>query len=259
MRDMKIILMTAMLVAGTGAFAQRDREDNNRHKNKDKQKTEVNTERKDSESRHSETRQDSRGRENRELVYSDRDRVRYSERNEHRNDLNSDNHRYDQRNNPKNRERSNDLHKRNDREDRAYVNRGNRNEHGRSYAYGHREHRDEACPLCYQPRLRGGFSIHYSVQDLASMETRRLAMALDLTERQIERIYSINLRYLSRRAGNHYYAMERREREIRKVLRWGQVHDYDIYLRHMDKQELCDDCHVGWGNGKLRIAFNINL
>jgi len=252
MRDMKIILLTAMLVAGTGAFAQRESGENNRHNKKDKQKTEVKTERKDSESRHSEARQDSRIRGNREIVYSERDRVRYSERNEHRNDQNSDNRRYDQRNDPQNRERSYGH-------DRYYGNRGNRNDYGRNYAYGHREHYDEACPLCYQPRLRGGFSIHYSVQDLAGMETRRLAMALDLTEIQIERIYNVNLKYLSRRSGNHYYAMERRERAIRNILRWDQRHDYDIYLRHMDEQELCDDCHVGWGNGKLRIAFNINL
>ena len=113
--------------------------------------------------------------------------------------------------------------------------------------------------MCYQPRLGRGYSINYSVSDLASIETNRISMVLDLSDRQIDKIYRINLKYLSRRPGNHFYAMERREREIRNVLRFGQIQAYDVYLEHLDNSDFCDNCHDGWGNGTFRVAFQLNL
>ena len=94
---------------------------------------------------------------------------------------------------------------------------------------------------------------------MAWMETDRLAMALDLSDRQIDKIYRINVKYLSQRHGNRYNSLERRERAIRNVLSYSQRRYYDNYLDRMDTDEFCENCNDGWDNGNFRVAFQINL
>jgi hypothetical protein len=94
------------------------------------------------------------------------------------------------------------------------------------------------------PRPRIGFSLNLNLgrneyNELARIETNNIAMALDLSDRQVDKIYRINLKYLNRRPGNHLYAMERREREIRRVLDWEQEEAYNDYLKDMNSDYLC--------------------
>jgi len=256
MKTMKFVLLAALMLAGTGAFAQRNREENNRPK-KEKQKTEVRSEHKESDTRQSRVAQDPRSRNKREIVYSEKGSVRYTEGNENRN---AQHREYDPGRNEQRREQSNDRYdNRNNHHSNGYVAYRKYDNHNRDYAYDRRNRHDDACPLCYLPRFERGYSMNYSVSDLATVETNRISMVLDLSERQIYKIYRINLNYLSRRPGNHFYAMERRERAIRKVLRFGQIQAYEVYLDHLDNSEICDNCHDGWGNGTFRIAFQLNL
>ena len=272
MKTNRFVLIAAMLVAGTGAFAQRRGDDSYRQK-KDDQKSEVRFENTRTEARSPETKKEEvRGRESREIIYSDKKEVRYSDGRDGQNGRNSENKDYRNGRNPGDRE--NDHH--GDSDDRRYdQGRGRANDryddhrrdrddrysghHGNVYSYGHVGRHDEACPFCYGPRQRSGFSVHYSVQDLARLETRRLEMVLNLTERQIERIFRINLKYLTRRPGNYYDAMARREREIRSALRWGQAQVYAGYLRHLDENDLCDNCYDGRAGRNSGFSFSINF
>jgi len=94
---------------------------------------------------------------------------------------------------------------------------------------------------------------------MAWMETDRIAMALDLSDRQIDKIYTINYRYLSQRSRSRYNSLERRERAIRNVLSYSQRRYYDNYLDEMDEGEFCENCNDGWDNGNFRVAFQLNL
>jgi len=173
--------------------------------------------------------------------------VRYSVRSENRN---PDNNRYEQYQNSRNRYRNNDRFE--GRNNHSYDNRP------RIYAtYNRYQH--EACPLCYGPRMHQGFGNRYSVSDMAWMETDRIAMALDLSDRQIDEIYTINFRYLSQRSGSRYNSLERRERSIRNVLSYSQRRYYDNYLDQMNEGEFCENCNDGWDNGNFRVAFQLNL
>lgn len=257
MKTRNLVLLAAMLVVGTSAFAQRNNDENDRQK-KDKQKSEVRSEKETDDRRSEVNRKDTRRREGNERAYLKRKEIRYSGNENTRGERGSDDKEYGHRRDSDDRKYDRDQDRRNDNYRRNRDDRSS-NKHGHAYAYGRMERHEEACPLCYQPRQRSGFSIHHSVQDLARLETRRLAMTLNLTNWQMDKIYKINLKYLSRRSNDHYFAMEKREREIRKVLRWGQIHAYETYLRRIDNNDFCDNCHEGWGNDRLRIAFKINL
>jgi len=176
-------------------------------------------------------------------------------------DRNSDNRNYNDNRNSNNRDYRND---------RNFDSRGNYNNHsvrdnryldyhGNGFTIGRRVHRFDACPFCYGPRLNIGFSRNYSLQELARIETERLQMALNLTNRQVSQIYSINLNYLYRRSGSYFMDMERRERSIRSVLRWSQIQAYDRYITEIGEGDICDHCYSGRGNRSFGLAFRINF
>lgn len=237
-----------------------DRESNTRSESRSTDRTLVvrNQDDRSDERRPDAKKEDDRG--GRKIVVAENGRIRYSESNNHSDSKDKDRG-YD-------RDRDRGDNRYSDRNDRFDNRRDNRYETRHDGRYDKRSmifannrpyRHQETCFLCYGPRLRGGFSYSYSTSELAWMETDRLAMVIDLSDRQLERIYKINLNYLTHRYNNRYSGMERRERDIRRVLSWSQERDYELYLRDLDATEFCEHCHDGFGDNHFRIAFRINL
>lgn len=78
-----------------------------------------------------------------------------------------------------------------------------------------------------------------SIEDLAWMETNRIAFALELSNHQRNRIFEINYRYLAHRHNGDYYPSERRDREIRRILRLGQIVAFAVLLNELQEGKTC--------------------
>lgn len=102
-----------------------------------------------------------------------------------------------------------------------------------------REMMVDACAVCYNP-LHG--ELNCSIEELAWMETDRIALALELSSRQRERVFEINLRYLSHHYRGDYYPVSKRDREIRRILRVGQIIAFAVLLDELRSGDLCYDC-----------------
>lgn len=81
-----------------------------------------------------------------------------------------------------------------------------------------------------------------SIEDLAWKETNRIAFALELSDRQRNRIFEINYRYLAHRHNGEYYPSERRDREIRRILRVGQIIAFAVLLDELRGNPTCYHC-----------------
>jgi hypothetical protein len=109
--------------------------------------------------------------------------------------------------------------------------------------HGYRVYREmyvDACPICYDPLHNG--RLDCSLEDLAWMETNRIAFALELSDHQRNRVFDINYRYLSHRYQGDYYPTSRRDREIRRILRLGQIIAFAVLLDELREGELCYTC-----------------
>lgn len=109
--------------------------------------------------------------------------------------------------------------------------------------HGYRAYREmyvDACPICYNPLHDG--RLDCSLEDLAWMETNRIAFALELSDHQRNRVFDINYRYLAHRYQGDYYPTSRRDREIRRVLRLGQIIAFAVLLDELREGELCYNC-----------------
>jgi hypothetical protein len=147
--------------------------------------------------------------------------------------------------------------------DYHYTNREMRCDHcvGRGYTFNHngfgrircphcegrglrviREIRLSTCASCYDPLYDSNMYSNYTLEELARLETNRLVIALDLSDRQTERIFQVNLRYLTDRRQHGYCSHERRDHEIRNILRIGQVTAFVLYLHDLANNDLCDNC-----------------
>lgn len=103
----------------------------------------------------------------------------------------------------------------------------------------YREMYVDACNVCYDP-LHG--QLECSLEELAWMETNRIAMALELSDRQRNRIFDINFRYITHRYNGDYYSTTRRDREIRHVLHLGQLVAFAILMNELHEGEVCYNC-----------------
>lgn len=104
----------------------------------------------------------------------------------------------------------------------------------------YREMYVNACPVCYDP-LRNE-NLGCSLEDLAWMETDRLVVALELSDHQRNRIFDINYRYITHHYNGDYYPTSRRDREIRRILRLGQIVAYAFILNELRNGDLCYNC-----------------
>ena len=97
-----------------------------------------------------------------------------------------------------------------------------------------------ACPVCYNPLHDG--QLDCSLEDLAWMETNRIAQALELSDHQRNRVFEINYRYNTHCYNGEYYPTTRRDREIRHILHLGQVIAFAILLNELHHGEVCCNC-----------------
>jgi hypothetical protein len=104
----------------------------------------------------------------------------------------------------------------------------------------YREMYVNACPVCYDP-LRNE-NLGCSLEDLAWMETNRLVVALELSDHQRNRIFDINYRYITHHYNGEHYTTNRRDREIRRILRLGQIVAYGFLLNELRNGDLCYNC-----------------
>lgn len=104
----------------------------------------------------------------------------------------------------------------------------------------YREMHVNACPICYDP-LRNE-NLGCSLEDLAWLETNRLVVALELSDHQRNRIFDINYRYITHHYNGDYYPTSRRDREIRRILRLGQLVAYAFILNELRNGDLCYNC-----------------
>lgn len=72
-----------------------------------------------------------------------------------------------------------------------------------------------------------------SLEDLAWQETNRMAFSLNLSQRQRNRIFEINYRYMTHHYNGHYYPASRRDREIRSILRMSQLVAFAILIKEL--------------------------
>jgi len=98
----------------------------------------------------------------------------------------------------------------------------------------------DACPICYNPLHDGKQGC--SLEALAWMETNRIALALELSDHQRNRIFEINYRYITHHYNGDYYPTSRRDREIRHILRLGQLVAFAILLNELHHGEVCYNC-----------------
>lgn len=104
----------------------------------------------------------------------------------------------------------------------------------------YREMYVNACPVCYDPIHNENLGC--SLEDLAWMETNRLVVALELSDHQRNRIFDINYRYITHHYNGDNYSTSRRDREIRRILRLGQIVAYAFLLNELRNGDLCFNC-----------------
>jgi len=75
--------------------------------------------------------------------------------------------------------------------------------------------------------------LNLTLEDLAWQETNRMAYSLDLSQRQRNRIFEINFRYMTHHYNGQYYPASRRDREIRSILRMSQLVAFAILLKEL--------------------------
>lgn len=103
-----------------------------------------------------------------------------------------------------------------------------------------RELNVNACQLCYNPLHNQDLGC--SLEDLAWLETDRIAIALDLSSHQRNRVFDINYRYITHHYNGGNYPTSRRDREIRRVLRLGQVIAFALFLDELSYGDICYNC-----------------
>jgi rubrerythrin len=113
---------------------------------------------------------------------------------------------------------------------------------GRGYRI-YREMNVNVCPICFNPLHDG--QLNCSLEDLAWMETNRIALVLELSDHQRNRIFEINYRYITHHYNGDYYPTSRRDREIRHILHFGQLVAFTILLNELHNENLCYNCSNG--------------
>lgn len=103
-----------------------------------------------------------------------------------------------------------------------------------------RELNVNACQVCYDPLHNQDLGC--SLEDLAWIETNRIAVALDLSNHQRDRVFEINYRYITHHYNGRAYSTSRRDREIRRVLRLGQIVAFAILLNELHNGDICYNC-----------------
>jgi len=103
-----------------------------------------------------------------------------------------------------------------------------------------RELNVNACPVCYNPLHNQ--NLECSLEDLAWMETNRIAVALELSNHQRNRVFEINYRYITHHYKGHNYPTSRRDREIRRVLQLGQIAAFAVLLNELYNGDICYNC-----------------
>jgi hypothetical protein len=116
--------------------------------------------------------------------------------------------------------------------------------YGRGFAMGYGNDLLEYCPLCYSQLMVGGNSYARSIEEIARIETDRLSVMLDLSDRQANRIYRINLHYMRNRHRDIDYAMQERDKDILDILNSRQQDMYLSYIESVDSRDLCDRCYA---------------
>lgn len=104
----------------------------------------------------------------------------------------------------------------------------------------YREMHVNACGVCYDPLHNQNLGC--SLEELAWMETNRLVVALELSDHQRNRIFDINFRYIRHHYNGDNYSTSRRDREIRRILRLGQIVAYAFLLNELRNGDLCYNC-----------------
>ncbi len=115
--------------------------------------------------------------------------------------------------------------------------------HGHGFSVGYYSRMNEFCPLCFARVWSNAHSRYSTDESIARMETNQLSVVLDLSDRQANRIYRINLRYIRHmRYGDIQYEMQLRDKDILDVLNRWQQERYLDYLSNLDNRDLCDHC-----------------
>jgi len=126
---------------------------------------------------------------------------------------------------------------RNDRpfnNDRNFGNReSERSNHARYDSRGGNNHVN----LRYHERQQ-----RYTLEDLAWLETNRIAVALNLSNHQRNRVFEINYRYITHHHKGMVYSTSRRDREIRQILRLSQIVAFALLLNELHNGDLSYDC-----------------
>jgi len=116
--------------------------------------------------------------------------------------------------------------------------------HGRGFEIRFAHNLLEFCPICFTKMFIGGNSHSYrSIPQIARMETNRLDMILNLSDRQERRVYRIYVDYLRHSRVYSDYAIEERDSEILDVLNRRQQLIYLDMLYDTDYRDLCDHCY----------------
>lgn len=116
--------------------------------------------------------------------------------------------------------------------------------HGRGFEIRFAHNLVEFCPICFTKMFIGGNSHSYrSIPQIARMETNRLDMILNLSDRQERRVYRIYVDYLRHSRVYSDYAIEERDAEILDILNRRQQMIYLDMLYDTDYRDLCDHCY----------------
>lgn len=111
-----------------------------------------------------------------------------------------------------------------------------------NYIHVQINHRDGFCPICFARIASIGLTHYWADREIARMETRKLISVLDLNDYQADKIFKINLRYLRHKNQDWAYAVEKRDRDIMKVLSLRQCDIYMSYMQDLNNSDLCDNC-----------------
>ena len=216
MKTSRIVLFAVLFMAGGSLVANAENDNNRSSSRRGEQRTESRVERK-----HENKKVEKQ--ENRD----DKAFARQSERRSENRNMERDNRQPENRNI--------------DRRDKRPQNRANNHQYGdnrnagRGFTFNRVRAERDVHFSTPRPRPRIDFSLNLNLgrneyNELARIETNNIAMALDLSDRQVDKIYRINLKYLNRRSRN---------REIRRVLDWEQEEAYNDYLKDMNSDYLC--------------------
>ncbi len=87
------------------------------------------------------------------------------------------------------------------------------------------------------------YSGQYTFRQLASIETDQLDAILHLSNRQWDRIYRINYRYLVRNEGRRYYPYSEKVEDIQDELNRQQLLEYAYYLDELRQDQYAFELH----------------